>query len=208
LGDTPGTGSWETCPTIGSGSLLVTWDWAAAQAAGPLLPAVTEDEPEPIVFYSPVSGATSGRLAGCQPAVQDLICGRALELPFIIVVKPNVLPLPLERIVSTVLLLPSVALPFQVVLIDCGEVTATTTVQLLAPLTVTEVLYRSPQTLGVVTDVLQPLPPGGGVVGLPPPGGVVPSGATARPVDGEIMPGHRLRLVRLAMICGIASRVF
>jgi hypothetical protein len=94
-------------------------------------------------------------------------------LPFIIVVKPNVLPLPLERIVSTVLLLPSVALPFQVVLIDCGEVTATTTDQLLAPLTVTVVLYRSPQTVPAVTDVVQVLPPGGGVVGLPPGGGVV-----------------------------------
>ncbi|MBF9134528.1 hypothetical protein I0C86_37210, partial [Plantactinospora sp. S1510] len=52
--------------------------------------------------------------------MQDLIWGRAPELPFIIVVKPNVLPLPLERIVSTVPLLLRLALPFQVVVIDCG----------------------------------------------------------------------------------------
>ena len=48
--------------------------------------------------------------------------------------------------------------------------------------------------------------PVGEVVGVPV--GGVPSGATARPVLGEIMPGQRLRLFRLAMICGIASRVF
>ncbi|MDW5322537.1 hypothetical protein [Plantactinospora sp. KLBMP9567] len=70
--------------------------------------------------------------------MQDRTCGRAPELPFIIVVKPNVLPLPLERIVNTVSLLLKLALPLQVVLIDCGEVTATTTVQLLVPLTVTD----------------------------------------------------------------------
>ncbi len=74
----------------------------------------------------------------------------------------------------------------------------------------------TPRTGGPTTPPPSSPPPGGGVVGLPPPGvvgggvlgGVVPSGATARPVDGEIMPGHRLRLVRLAMICGMASRVF
>ena len=36
-----------------------------------------------------------------QPAVQERICGLAPLLPFIIVVKPKVLPLPLDRIVIT-----------------------------------------------------------------------------------------------------------
>lgn len=99
-----------------------------------------------------------------QPAVQDLIWGRALELPFIIVVKPNVLPLPLERTVITLPLLSQLKLPLQVVETRCGEVIATTTDQVLAPLTVTEVLYRSPQTVPGVIDAVQ-LPPGGGVVG-------------------------------------------
>lgn len=42
----------------------------------------------------------------------------------------------------------------------------------------------------------------GSVVGV-----VVPSGATAWPVDGEIMPVHSPRLVRLVTICGMALRV-
>ncbi len=71
--------------------------------------------------------------------MQELICGRALELPFIIVVKPNVLPLPLERIVITLPLPSQVGLPLQVEEIFCGEVMTTTTDQVLAPLTVTEV---------------------------------------------------------------------
>lgn len=37
----------------------------------------------------------------CYPAVRDLIWGRAPELPLNMVVKPNVLPEPLERMVST-----------------------------------------------------------------------------------------------------------
>lgn len=47
-----------------------------------------------------VSGGPDGMPRG-QPAVQERIWGLALLLPFIIVVKPKVLPLPLERIVIT-----------------------------------------------------------------------------------------------------------
>src|SRR4051794_33462731 len=43
----------------------------------------------------------------------------------------------------------------------------------------------------------------GGVLG----GVVEPSGATARPVVVEIMPAHSPRLLRSAMICGIAATV-
>src|SRR5690349_1478518 len=45
---------------------------------------------------------------------------------------------------------------------------------------------------------------GGVVVG----GGVDPSGATARPVVGEIMPAHSPRLVSPETICGMAAIVF
>ncbi len=38
---------------------------------------------------------------GFYPAVQDRMVGRALEFPLNMVVKPNVLPLPLERTVMT-----------------------------------------------------------------------------------------------------------
>ncbi len=79
-------------------------------------------------------------LKGGQPAVQEVICGRAELLPFIMVVKPNVLPLPLDRMVSTVPLASTAGLPLQVVETRCGEVSVTTTDQLDAPLTVTEVL--------------------------------------------------------------------
>jgi len=56
-------------------------------------------------------------------------------------------------------------------------------------------------------DVIQKMievvvPPVGVGVVLPP-----PSGATAWPVAVEIMPGHRLRLRRFDMICGIAAMV-
>src|SRR5690348_3770156 len=66
---------------------------------------------------------------------------------------------------------------------------------------------------------LQPEPPGGLLVGLLVGvrvgdavgdwvgGGLVPVGATARPVLGEIMPAHRLRLARPAAICGMAATV-
>src|SRR5688572_6961421 len=89
----------------------------------------------------------------------------------------------------------------------------TVTIQVVDPVTVTVVLYRSPHTVPGTIVAVQVPPPGGGLVG----GGVlgggvlgggVPSGATARPVVGEIMPGHRLRLLRFAMICGIAAIVF
>jgi hypothetical protein len=74
------------------------------------------------------------------PAVQDRICGLALVLPLNMVVKPNVLPLPLDRMVITLPVLSQVGLPFQVVEIFCGAVMATTTAQVLAPVTVTDVL--------------------------------------------------------------------
>ncbi|GHJ11357.1 hypothetical protein TPA0907_57240 [Micromonospora humidisoli] len=54
---------------------------------------VREDGP---AVARPAVAASSDQLA-----VQDRICGLALLLPFIIVVKPKVLPLPLERIVIT-----------------------------------------------------------------------------------------------------------
>ena len=88
--------------------------------------------------------------------------GRAELLPFIIVVKPNVLPLPLGRTVKVWPLL--VKAPLHVVVTCCGEVMATVTVQAVDPLTVTEVLYRSPQTVPAVIVAVQ-LPLGGGVVG-------------------------------------------
>src|SRR5690242_10864657 len=100
----------------------------------------------------------------CQPEVQERIWGRAPLLPLVIVVKPKVLPLPLDLMVMTVPLLSQVAVPFQTVETRCGEVRATTTVHVLAPLTVTDVLYRSPQTLVVVAVAVQLPPPGGGVV--------------------------------------------
>ncbi|WP_167517450.1 hypothetical protein, partial [Micromonospora orduensis] len=108
------------------------------------------------------SPRTAVGAVGVQPAVQERICGRAPLLPLNIVVKPKVLPLPLDRMVM--LPLPSQeAVPFQVVETCWGEGIATTTVQVLAPLTVTEVLYRSPQTFVVVAVAVQ-LPQGGGVV--------------------------------------------
>jgi hypothetical protein len=64
--------------------------------------------------------------------------GRAELLPFVIVVKPNVLPLPFGRTVSVPPLL--VKAPLQVVVTCCGEVIATLTVQPVLPATVTEVL--------------------------------------------------------------------
>lgn len=68
--------------------------------------------------------------------MQESTCGR-VQLPLAIVVKPKTLPLPFDRIVMTFPLLSQVGLPFQVADTFCGGVTATTTLQLLAPLTVT-----------------------------------------------------------------------
>ena len=71
-------------------------------------------------------------------AVRQLTLGRALLLPFIIVVKPNVLPLPFGLTFWAPPLF--VKAPLQVVVTCCGEVIATVTVQLVLPETVTEVL--------------------------------------------------------------------
>ena len=74
------------------------------------------------------------------PAVQDRMVGRAVEFPLNMVVKPKVLPLPLERTVMTNPVLSQLGVPDQTVETRWGDVRATTTVQVLAPLTVTEVL--------------------------------------------------------------------
>jgi len=79
-----------------------------------------------------------------------------------IVVNPNVLPFPLDRTVITKPLESQLGLPFQTVDTRCGEVRTTTTVHVLAPLTVTEVLYRSPNTVPGVIVAVQPPPVGGG----------------------------------------------
>src|SRR5215207_7459736 len=89
--------------------------------------------------FCPRPPSSSGERVA-QPAVQDLITGRADELPLNIVVKPKVLPLPLERTVMMKPVLSQLGLPDQTVDTRWGEVSATTTVQVLAPLMVTEVL--------------------------------------------------------------------
>ncbi|WBB52469.1 hypothetical protein [Verrucosispora sp. WMMD573] len=61
-------------------------------------------------------------------------------MPFDMVVKPNVFPLPFDRTVMMFPLACQLKLPLQVVETFCGAVMATTTVQVLAPLTVTDVL--------------------------------------------------------------------
>ena len=92
------------------------------------------------VWWSPLAPVRRVVGSWCYPAVQDLICGRALLLPLNMVVKPKVLPEPLDRMVMTFPLLSQVGLPFQVEEMRCGEVIATTTAHVLAPLTVTLVL--------------------------------------------------------------------
>ncbi|GAA5193637.1 hypothetical protein GCM10023322_56120 [Rugosimonospora acidiphila] len=87
--------------------------------------------------------------------VQEVIWGRALELPLFMVVKPKVLPLPLGRTVIVYPLLLQLKVPLQVVETFCGAVMAMVTVQSLSPVTVTEVLYRSPQTVPGVIDAVQ-----------------------------------------------------
>ena len=74
-------------------------------------------------------------------------------------VKPKVLPEPLDFMVSAVPLASKVAVPLQVAEIFCGEVTLTATVQVLAPVTVTEELYWSPQAVPGVTVAVQPRSP-------------------------------------------------
>jgi hypothetical protein len=69
--------------------------------------------------------------------VQDTIRGRAPLLPFIMVVNPKV-ELPFDRTIKVVPLF--VKDPLQVVVTCCGAVIATVTVQVGAPLTVTDVL--------------------------------------------------------------------
>src|SRR5690349_102020 len=82
------------------------------------------------------------------------------------VVKPKVLPEPLDFIVRTLPPASKLAAPLQVEEIFCGAVTVTTTVQVLAPVTVTEELYRSPQTVpGVNVAVQVPEPVTGAVDG-------------------------------------------
>ena len=66
--------------------------------------------------------------------------GRAVVLPLNMVVNPKVLPLPLLRTVMTYPVLSQVGAPDQTVETRCGAVRATTTVQVLVPVMVTEVL--------------------------------------------------------------------
>src|SRR5690242_5266271 len=108
-------------------------------------------------------------------------------------VRPNVLPFPLGRAVITRPVLSQLTDAFQVAMTRWGERRVTVTTQLFVPLTVMEPLKRSDHCCPAVYVVVQ-LPPlvgggvVGGVVGLPP-----PSGATARPVDGEMVPAHSPR---------------
>jgi hypothetical protein len=90
------------------------------------------------------------------PAVQEVIFGRAVLSPLFMVVKPKALPLPSDfTVMTSPLPPPHVGVPFHTVATFCGAVIATTTVQLLAPLTVTVELYRSPQTLPAVSFAVQ-----------------------------------------------------
>ena len=66
--------------------------------------------------------------------------GRAPELPFVMVVKPKVLPLPLGLTVIVLPLLLQLKVPLQVLETFWGGVRSMTTVQVLLPVTVTEVL--------------------------------------------------------------------
>ena len=87
--------------------------------------------------------------------MQEVIWGRALVLPLVIVVNPNVVPLPSGLTVIVVPPLLQANVPLQVVEICCGEVIATVTVKVVAP--VTEVLYRSDLTVpGVIVAVQLP----------------------------------------------------
>ena len=72
--------------------------------------------------------------------MQDRTCGR-VKLPLASVVTPKTLPLPLDLNVTRLPL--TLAVAFQAEENCCGEVKASTTVQLVAPLTVTSVLNRS-----------------------------------------------------------------
>jgi len=72
--------------------------------------------------------------------VQAVRRGRALLLPFVIVVKPKVLPLPLGLTVIVLPLLLQLKVPLHVVETFCGGVMSMVTVQVLDPVTVTEVL--------------------------------------------------------------------
>lgn len=90
-------------------------------------------------------------------AVQDRTCGR-VKLPLANVVTPNTLPLPLDLNVTRFLL--TLELAFQADENCCGGVKAITTVQLVAPLTVTSVLNRSGHLVPSRNVAVQ-LPPGG-----------------------------------------------
>ena len=78
-------------------------------------------------------------VASGQPTRQ-LAVGLAVVLPLNIVVKPKELPLPLGRAVMMLPVLSQLTDAFQVVLIFCGAVMVTVTIQVLVPLTLTVVL--------------------------------------------------------------------
>ena len=81
-------------------------------------------------------------------------------MPLASVVTPKTLPFPLDRNVTRFPL--TVAVAFQAEENCCGEVRASTTVQLVAPLTVTSVLNRSAHLVPSRNVVVQP-PPGDGL---------------------------------------------
>jgi hypothetical protein len=88
--------------------------------------------------------------------VQEVIFGRALLLPLNMVVKPKAFPEPLDcTVMTSPLPPPEVATPFQTVDTFCGAVIVTTTVHVLAPLTATVELYRSPQAVPAVNVAVQ-----------------------------------------------------
>lgn len=70
-----------------------------ASAGVPLRSKVSWSSPQEHLSVSAVFGGLGGLRD--QPVVQERIWALALLLPFIIVVKPKVLPLPLGRIVIT-----------------------------------------------------------------------------------------------------------
>lgn len=95
--------------------------------------------------------------------VQDRTVGR-VKLPLARVVMPAMLPLPLEVRVASLVVVLKVKVLFQVEDTVWGEVRARTTVQLVAPVTVTSVLNRSVHRVPSRSVAVQ-VPPGGVVVG-------------------------------------------
>ena len=79
-----------------------------------------------------------------------------MKLPLAKVVMPNTLPFPLGRNVTVVPL--TVAVAFQAEENCCGEVKASTTVQLLVPETEISVLNRSAHLVPSRTVAVQPAP--------------------------------------------------